>query len=178
MSRYGRKQTQVMVARAHDQVEELREQLGSLDHLYFAFPQVMADGASNYSDPVVFIASAIALSRQAPNPQVRKVVDQRHPLPSAYIELNGITDVEMTVPTKNAKKLLKNKQCLVVEKWGSRFVCRVPDQIRDAIDRQTAGIACIPPEGTVWSVPVVNKLQEVSRSISAQKESIDDLPLG
>ncbi len=168
MGRYGRKQTQVLVARAHAQIEELRKQLGSLDHLYFAFPLVMAEGSRTYSDPVGLIAAAIGMSREPSNPRFRKVVDQKHPLPSAYVELAGVVDVEMEVPTKNAKKLLRNKRCLVIEQWGSQFVCRVPDQIRDELDGQTAGIACIPPEGTVWNVPVVRQLQEVSRSISAR----------
>ena len=106
------------IARAHKMIGQLRDELGSLDHLCFAFPQVKGTHSQSFEDPSTFIAGAIARSRNPPPDTLKSEVDCEHPLPSTYIRLDGISDVEIEVRSNNAKKLLKRKNCLVIEKWG------------------------------------------------------------
>ena len=146
----------------------LDQLLGSLDHLCFAFPQALGMESQSYSDPSVFIAGAIARTRNPPVGAIRARVGPRHPLPWTYIRLDGISRVEVLVPTNSAKKLLKRKRCLVIETWGEDFVCRVPNDIRDGIDRRTIAIIGIPLEGYDWNLPIIEKMQEVARALRAR----------
>ena len=123
------------IARAHKMIDQLGDELGSLDHLCFAFPKVKRTHSKSYEDPSTFIVGAIARSRNPPQGTLKSEVDYKHSLPSTYIELDGISDVEIELPSHNAKKLLKRKNCLVIEKWFDDFVCRVPNEIRDGIDQ-------------------------------------------
>ena len=154
-----------MIARAHAMIDRLKMELGSLDYLCFAFPQVLGVESQSYSDPSTFIAGAIARTRNPPAGAVKASVSPKHPLPSTYIRLDGISSVEVVVPTNAAKKLLKRKRCLVIEKWGDDFVCRVPNDIRDGIDRRTIAIIGIPPDGYDWNLPIVEKMREVARTL-------------
>ena len=158
-----------MVARAHVMIDRLKMELGSLDHLCFAFPQVLGVDSRSYGDPSAFVAGAIARTRNPPAGTVKESVSPKHPLPSTYIRLDGISSVEILVPTNTAKKLLKRKRCLVIEKWGDDFVCRIPDEIRDGIDRETIAVIGIPPDGYDWKLPIVEKMREAARTSSVRR---------
>ena len=164
------------IERVHGMISQLEEELGSLDHLVFAFPMV-STGEGRYNEPgSVFCAAAIARSREG---NIYSEVDDKHPMPSDYIELVGIEDVAVRVPSNSAKKLLKRKQCLVIEKWGRRFVCRVPHRLRDGIGNGTIGLVDVPPIGMNWSILIVKKLQEVSRSLSEERRMSTEVdPMG
>ena len=157
-----------MIARAHAMIDQLEMELGSLDYLCFAFPQVLGVDSQSYGDPSAFVAGAIARTCNPPAGAVKASVSPKHPLPSTYIRLDGISSVEIVVPTNTAKKLLKRKRCLVIEKWGDDFVCRVPNDIRDGIGRKTIAIIGIPPDGYDWSLSVVEKMREVARTLSVR----------
>ena len=158
-----------MIARAHTMIDRLEAQLGSLDYLCFAFPQVLGVESQYYGDPSAFIAGAIARTCNPPAGAVKATVSSKHPLPSTYIRLDGISGLEVVVPTNAAKKLLKRKRCLVIEEWGDDFVCRVPNNIRDGIDRNTIAIIGIPPDGYDWNLPIVQKMREVAHALSAKR---------
>ena len=158
-----------MIARAHAMIDRLEMELGSLDYLCFAFPQVLGVESQSYGDPSAFIAGAIARTCNPPAGAVKASVSPKHPLPSTYIRLDGISSVAVVVPTNAAKKLLKRKRCLVIEKWSDDFVCRVPNDIRDGIDRKTIAIIGIPPDGYGWNLPIVEKMREVARTLSARR---------
>lgn len=157
------------VSRAHRMIDLLEKELGSLDHLYFAFPQVRSVKSQSLDDPAAVVVGAIAMSRNPPKARVRSTVGPKHPLPSTYLEIRGISGVETVVPTNPAKKLLKGKRCLVIEQWGQRFVCRVPHEVRDKIVKGTVAVVGIPPEHADWNVEIVRALQETARKLSASK---------
>ena len=158
-----------MIARAHVMIDRLEMELGPLDYLCFAFPQVLGADSQSYGDPSSFVAGAIARTRNPPAGAVRASVSPKHPLPSTYIQLDGISNVEIALPTNTAKKLLRRKRCLVIEKWGDDFVCRVPNAIRDGIARKTIAIIGIPPDGYDWNLPIVEKMREVARTLSVRR---------
>ena len=158
-----------MIARAHAMIDQLKMKLGSLDYLCFAFPQVLGVDSQSYGDPSAFVAGAIARTRNPPAGTVKASLSRKHPLPSTYIRLDGISSVEIVVPTNAAKKLLKRKRCLVIETWGDDFVCRVPNDIRDGIAWKTIAIVGIPPDGYDWNLPVVEKMREVARTLSVRR---------
>ena len=157
-----------MITRAHTMIARLEKELGPLDYLCFAFPQVLGVDSQSYSDPSIFVAGAIARTRNPPVDAVKVNVSLKHPLPSTYILLDGISSVEIAVPTNSAKKLLKRKRCLVIEQWGDAFVCRVPNDIRDGIDQNTLALVGIPPVGYDWNLPIVEKLREVAGTLSVR----------
>ena len=161
------------IARAHEMIVQLGDKLGSLDHLCFAFPQVKGAHSQSFEDPSPFIAGAIARSRNPPPGTVKSEVDHKHHLPSTYLELDGISDVEIELPSNNAKKLLKRKNCLVIEKWGNDFVCRVPNEIRDGIEQETIAVVGIPPSGRDWNYPIIKKLRDVAVQFP-RKEARDE----
>ena len=169
---WKRKESRVMgvasreIDRAHKMIVQLGDKLGQLDHLCFAFPQVKGTHSQSYEDPSTFIAGAIARSRNPPQGTLMSEVDCEHPLPSTYIQLDGISDVEFELRTNNAKKLLKQKNCLVVEKWGGKFACRVPNEIRDGIVQRTIAVVGIPPVGYDWNYQIVEKLRYIAGTIS------------
>ena len=159
--------------RVHGLLDVLAGELGSLEHLYFAYPHIRTEYVEGYYDPSPVVAAAISISREPSkailgDEAIRKRIDEKHPIPSAYIKLNGVVDVEVSLSRKSAKKL-RAKRCLVIERWGEEFVCRVPDGIRDEISRRTVSLVAIPPAGTAWSILVVRALQDVAREIGAQK---------
>ena len=163
------------IDQARKQIDQLKTELGTLDHLYFAFPQVSSTTSENYSDPSGLVLSAIAVARDpstavAKDP-IKKRVNASHPLPAVYVRLSGVVAVEFVVPTNTAKKMLKHRRCLVIEKWGDTFVCRVPNFIRDELDRETVSVVGIPPTGYSWNLQVVRKLQEVCRELSTQRKA-------
>ena len=150
-------------------IDFLKKELGSLDHLCFAFPQVIGVGSQSYGDPTAFIVGAIARTQNPPAGTVKSSVLPGHPLPSTYIGLDGISSVEIAISTNAAKKLLKRKRCLVIEKWRDEFVCRVPNYMRDGMAQNTIAIIGIPPGGTDWNLPVVEKMREVARALSEKR---------
>ena len=119
-----------MISRVHAMIDRLEMELGSLDYLCFAFPQVLGVDSEAYGDPSAFVAGAIARTCNPPAGAVKASVSPKHPLPSTYIQLDGISSVEIVVPTNSAKKLLKRKRCLVIEKWGDNFVCPDSEQYK------------------------------------------------
>ena len=158
-----------MITFAHTMIARLEKELGPLDYLCFAFPQVLGVDSQSYSDPSPFVAGAIARTRNPPVDAVNVSVSPKHPLPSTYIGLDGISSVEIAVPTNSAKKLLKRKRCLVIEQWGDAFVCRVPNDIGDGIGQQTLALVGIPPFGYDWNLPIVEKLREVAGTLSVRR---------
>ena len=159
---------------AHAMINNLGEELGPLDHLCFAFPQVMPIGRESCGDPSVYVLGAIVRSRKPEPGQVRGSSGAGHPLPSSYLQVDGIADVEIQVRTNSAKKLLKRKRCLVIEKWGNTFVCRVPNELRDEIGWKTTAVVGVPPQGYTWSLSVVRKLQETCREISRKRRDLEN----
>ena len=137
------------------------------------YPHIRTEYVEGYYDPSSVVAAAISISREPSkailgDEAIRKRVDEKHPTPSAYIKLNGVVDVEFSPSRKSIQKL-RAKRCLVIERWGEEFVCRVPDSIRDEIDRRTVSLVAIPPAGAAWSIPVVRVLQDIAREIGAKK---------
>ena len=157
------------ISRTYTLIDRLEKELGSLDHLCFAFPQVLPIGSLSYKDPSIFVTAAISLARSPSEEAIKAHVSEAHPEPSTYILVGGIAGLEVNVPTRSAKRLMKRKDCLVIERWGEEFVCRVPSRIRDALNQQTLAVVGIPPEGSVWRVPIVKSMQDVARDISQQK---------
>ena len=158
------------ISRAHSMIIQLERHLGSLDHLCFAFPQVLLASSQFYQDPSVVITAAIAMAPNPPAGRVKSTVGDKHPDPGQYLQLDGISSVEIVVPSNSAKKLLR-RRCLVVEQWDDIFVCRVPNDIRDRLGHQTMDITGIPAVGHDWSLPVVKKLHEVASTISERRET-------
>ncbi len=166
-----------LVTHAHTMLDRLAKDLGSLDHLCFAFPQVLVEGSQSYEDPSVLVAAAIARAVNPPSGTIASTVDSKHPVPSTYVRLDGVSGLEIEVPTKNAKKLLKRKRCLVIERWrgkksGDRYVCRVTDEIRDGVGNRTIAVVGIPPRGFDWNLAVVSAMQETAREITAKRQSL------
>ena len=158
-----------MITRAHTMIARLEKELGPLDYLCFAFPQVLGVDSQSYSDPSIFVAGAIARTCNPPVDAVKANVSLKHPLPSTYILIDGISSVEIAVPTNSAKKLLKRKRCLVIERWGDEFICRVPNHIIDEKGRNTLAIIGIPPDGYDWNLPIVEKMHEVVGTLNARR---------
>ena len=159
--------------RVHGLLDVLAEKLGSLEHLYFAYPHIRTEYVEGYYDPSSVVAGAISVSREPSkailgDEAIRKRIDEKHPIPSSYIKLNGVVDVEFS-PSRKSLKKLRTKRCLVIERWGEEFVCRVPDGIRDEIDRKAVSLVAIPPAGAAWSIPIVRALQDVAKKIGVQK---------
>ena len=111
-------QTSKGVTRAHALIDQLEARIGPLDHLCFAFPRVLGETSNTYDDPSGYIAGAIAAAHDPPAGVIKGTVGPEHPCPASYVRLNGIAGVEVQVPSNSAKKLLKRKYCLVVEKVG------------------------------------------------------------
>ena len=147
-------------------IDILRRELGSLDYLYFAFPQVSDSDSGVYDDPSVFVASAIAVARNHQRDSIKARVNPPHPLSSDYVRIDGISATEIVIPTNVAKKMLRYRPCLVIEKWGDEFVCRVPNRIRDGINEGTISVLGIPRVGHIWSLSVVRKLQETCKQLA------------
>ena len=161
------------IERAHSMINALEMDLGSLDHLYFAFPDTKSSlFERSYSDastqimPALFISHSPASAIEGPT-AIRKIVDNRHPLPSDYVRMPEVKDTRVLmekVPSKSIKKLL-NRRCLVIEKWGNEFVCRVPHYIRESAKYGASTIIGIPPPGKLWNLTIVKKFQDVCRTM-------------
>lgn len=164
------------ILRAHAMINALKKELDSLDYLYFAFPDTKTSlFEQSYSDASTQVMPALFISH---NPSsalegaaaIRKIVGSRHPLPSDYVRMPRVKDTRVLmekVPSNSVKRLL-NKRCLVIEKWGNEFVCRVPHYIRESAKDGTSAIIAIPQPGKVWNLTIVRKLQDVCRTIGQQ----------
>ncbi len=166
MVKYRDNDARELIIRAHKMIDRLNMELGTLDHLYFAFPRVLSSDFRPYDDPSSIVVAALASAHNPLPSEVKKIIGAEHPLPSTYIKLNSVLDVEIAVPRKNAKTLLINKHCLVVEKWGGEFVCRVPQEIRTGIGHGTIAVIGIPPDGSYWNLEVIKKLRDTARTMS------------
>ena len=134
-------------------IDQFRRELGSLDCLVFTLQKIRTPGG--WMCASVVIAGAIQSDR------IVQWVDDRHPVPSAYIRLQGVCGLDVEVDTKTAARMLKLHRCLVVERWGVDLICRVPKWLSENIGRGTTGVTNLNQ-----SVVVVRKLQEVSRSLT------------
>ena len=161
------------IERAHSMINALEADLGSLERLYFAFPDTATSiFERSYSDASIQVVSTIAISHSPASANegpaaIEKIVDKMHPLPSDYVRLPQVKDTRVrmeSVPSKSVKRLLV-KRCLVIEKWGNKFVCRVPHYIRENAKNGTSAIIAIPPPGNVWNLTIVKKLQDVCRTM-------------
>ena len=166
MVKYSGNDARELIIRAHKMIDRLNMELGALDHLYFAFPRVLISDFRPYEDPSSIVMAALAAAHNPLPSAVKKIIGAEHPLPSTYIKLNSVLDVEIAVPRKNAKTLLTNKHCLVVEKWSGEFVCRVLQEIRTGIGCGTIAVIGIPPDGSYWNLEVVKKLRDTARAMS------------
>ncbi len=161
------------IERAHGMIDALEKELVSLDHLYFAFPDTKTSlfersysNASTQVVPALFISHSPTSAIEGPA-AIRTIVDHKHPLPSDYVRMPRVKDTRVLmekVPSKSVKRLL-GKRCLVIEKWGNEFVCRVPHYIRESAKDGTSAIVAIPPPGKMWNLTVVKKLQDVCRTM-------------
>ena len=134
-------------------VDQFRRQLASLDYLVFTFQQIRTPGG--------WICASVVVAGAIQSDGIVQRVDDRHPVPSAYIQLQGVCGLDVEVDTKAAARMLKLHRCLVVERWGVDFICRIPTWLRENIGRGTTGVTNLNQ-----SVVVVRKLQEVSRSLT------------
>ena len=165
------------IERAHSMVNTLETALGSLEHLYFAFPEAKSSFLQpSYSDASSYVLAAIAISHDPARAKqgtsaIINSVDRRHPMPSDHVWMSQVRDTRVlmeNVPRKSVKRLLC-KRCLVIQKWGDVFACRVPHSIREGSNNGTSAIIGIPPPGMKWNLPIIKGMQDVCRKIGRAK---------
>ena len=110
-------------------IRSMRKVHGGLDRLIFCFPKVKRVGDSEYKDGTAFAVSAAAIARN-PSSRVDDTVriahfGEGHPIPSCFVPLQGIADVEHHVSKKNMERLLRIG-CIVFQKYEKGFGMRIP----------------------------------------------------
>ena len=100
-----------------------------LDRVVFCFPRVKSTYDNRWSGGSAFIAGAAAVALN-PEERVNKETPLRyyevgHPIPSVFVPLNGIVDVEYHVSRKNLERLL-SVGCLVFTPYKKGFGVRIP----------------------------------------------------
>ena len=97
--------------------------------MIFCFPKVKKVGDHEYRDGSTFAVPAAAIARD-PSKMVNKTVriahyGDGHPIPSCFVPLQGIADVEYHVSKQNMERLLK-VGCIVFQKYKKGFGVRIP----------------------------------------------------
>ena len=100
-----------------------------LDNVTFCFPRVLSDFDNGWASGSAFLAGAAAAAR---NPENRadketplRYYEVGHKIPSVFVPLNGVRDVEYHVSQKNLEKLL-SVGCLVFTYYKKGFGVRIP----------------------------------------------------
>ena len=165
------------IERAHSMINVLETALGSLEHLYFAFPDAKSSFLQpSYSDACIHVLGALAISFDHSSANegplaIKKIVEHERSINSDYIWMSQVKDtrVPMERVSHNSIKRLLGKRCLVIEKWGEKFYCRVPHYIREGSSIGTSAIIGIPPPGMKWNLPIIKGMQDVCRKIGQAK---------
>ena len=110
-------------------IRKMRQTHDGLDRIISCFPRVKKVGESKYKDGAAFAVSAAAIARN-PSTRVNKAVriahyGEGHPIPSRFVPLQGIADVEYHVSKQNMECLLK-VGCIVFQKHKKGFGVRIP----------------------------------------------------
>ncbi len=110
-------------------IRKMRKAHDGLDRIIFCFPKVKKVGDLEYRDGSIFAVSAAAIARD-PSKRVNKTVriahyGEGHPIPSCFVPLQGIADVEYHVSKQNMERLLK-VGCIVFQKYKKGFGVRIP----------------------------------------------------
>ena len=110
-------------------IRKTRQADDGLDRIIFCFPRVKQVGYSEYKDGAVFAVSAAAIARN-PSSRVNDTVriahyGEGHPIPSCFVPLQGIADVEYHVSRQNMERLLR-VGCIVFQKYKRVFGMRIP----------------------------------------------------
>ena len=110
-------------------IRRMREVHGGLDRIIFCFPRVKRDGDNEYKDGTAFALSAASIARN-PSSRVDDTIHiahygEGHPIPSCFVPLQGIADVEYHVSKQNMERLLK-AGCIVFQKYKKGFAMRIP----------------------------------------------------
>ena len=117
------------VAETIRNIRKMRKAHDGLDRIIFCFPKVKKVGDREYRDGSTFAVSAAAIARD-PCKRVNKTVrvahyGEGHPIPSCFVPLQGIADVEYHVSKQNMERLLK-VGCIVFQKHKKGFGVRIP----------------------------------------------------
>ena len=165
------------IERAHSMINALETDLGSLEHLYFAFPDAKSSSfAPSYSDASSHVLAAIAIShdpasaRKGPS-AIKKIIEHECSINSDYVWMSQVKDTRILMEKVGhiSIKRLLYKRCLVIEKWGKKFYCRVPHSIRENTSNGTVAIIGIPPPGMSWNLPIIKTMQDVCRTMGRAK---------
>ena len=110
-------------------IRKMRQAHDGLDRIIFCFPRVKQVGDSEYKDGVPFAVAAAAIARD-PSSRVNGTVriahyGEGHPIPSCFVPLQGISDVEYHVSKQNMERLLR-VGCIVFQKYKKGFGMRMP----------------------------------------------------
>ena len=108
---------------------KMRKAHYGLDRIIFCFPKVKMVGDGEYKDGSAFAISAAVIARN-PNKRVDKTTPiaqygRGHPIPSCFVPLQGITDVEYHVSKQNMNRLLR-VGCIVFQQYRKGFGVRIP----------------------------------------------------
>ena len=108
---------------------EIRKAHDGLDRIIFCFPKVRMVGNSEYKDGSALAVSAAVIARD-PNTRVDKTTPiahygKEHPIPSCFVPLQGIADVEYHVSKQNMERLLR-VGCIVFQRYRKGFGVRIP----------------------------------------------------
>ena len=100
-----------------------------LTNVTFCFPRVLTDFDDDWTDGSAFLAGAAAIARN-PDNSVNKDIPLRHykvghKIPSVFVPLNGIRDVEYHVSRMNLERLL-SVGCIVFQPYRKGFGVRIP----------------------------------------------------
>ena len=97
-------------------IRKMRQAHDGLDRIIFCFPRVKQVGDSEYKDGVPFAVAAAAIARD-PSSRVNDTVriahyGEGHPIPSCFVPLQGISDVEYHVSKQDMERLFHvNHSC-------------------------------------------------------------------
>lgn len=99
-----------------------------LDRVTFCFPRVLTN-RGEWADGSVYVATAATVALN-PEKRVDKETPLRyyevgHKIPSVFVPLNGIEDVEYHVSRRNLERLL-SVGCLVFTPYRKGFGVRIP----------------------------------------------------
>ena len=117
------------VENAIHNIRNMHKAHDGLDRITFCFPKVKMVGNSEYKDGSALAISAAVIARD-PNKRVDKTTPityygKEHPIPSRFVPLQGIADVEYHVSKLNMKDLLR-VGCIVFQRYKKGFGMRIP----------------------------------------------------